>query len=97
MQTDFNDEADLSVSSDDGLDDGYDSYDDIRPNSSRDSSHDLLKYTIEEEQQVVKRFDRKLVPFLALLYLLSFLDRSSTFQVAWTMRPLKYQPGKLLS
>ncbi|RAK79223.1 putative MFS transporter [Aspergillus fijiensis CBS 313.89] len=77
VQTDFNDEADLSVSSDDGLDDGYDSYDDIRPNSSRDSSHDLLKYTIEEEQQVVKRFDCKLVPFLALLYLLSFLDRSN--------------------
>ncbi|PYI14618.1 MFS general substrate transporter [Aspergillus violaceofuscus CBS 115571] len=76
VQTDFSDDADLSGSSDDGLDDGYDSYDDIRPNSSRDS-HDFLKYTIEEEQQVVKRFDRKLVPFLALLYLLSFLDRSN--------------------
>lgn len=36
------------------------------------------RYTPEEESQVVKRFDRRLVPFLALLYLLSFLDRSST-------------------
>ncbi|KAJ5340847.1 hypothetical protein N7541_009971 [Penicillium brevicompactum] len=35
------------------------------------------KYTPEEESQVVKRFDRRLVPFLALLYLLSFLDRSN--------------------
>ena len=34
-------------------------------------------YTIDEERQVVRKFDRKLVPFLALLYLLSFLDRSS--------------------
>lgn len=33
--------------------------------------------TAEEERQVVRTFDRKLVPFLALLYLLSFLDRSS--------------------
>lgn len=35
------------------------------------------QYTIAEETQVVRKFDRKLVPFLALLYLLSFLDRSS--------------------
>ncbi|KAL1981611.1 hypothetical protein VTN96DRAFT_2383 [Rasamsonia emersonii] len=34
-------------------------------------------YTREEEQQVVRRFDRRLVLFLALLYLLSFLDRSN--------------------
>lgn len=33
--------------------------------------------TAEEERQVVRTFDRKLVPFLALLYLLSFLDRSN--------------------
>ena len=35
------------------------------------------RYTPEEESEVVRIFDRKLVPFLALLYLLSFLDRSS--------------------
>lgn len=33
--------------------------------------------TPEEESEVVRIFDRRLVPFLALLYLLSFLDRSS--------------------
>jgi hypothetical protein len=36
-------------------------------------------YTPEEEQAVVQKFDRKLVVFVALLYLLSFLDRSSMF------------------
>ncbi|KAJ5165920.1 Major facilitator superfamily domain general substrate transporter [Penicillium capsulatum] len=35
------------------------------------------KYSPEEERDVVRVFDRKLVPFLALLYLLSFLDRSN--------------------
>lgn len=35
-------------------------------------------YTEKEELAVIKKFDRKLVLFLAFLYLLSFLDRSST-------------------
>ena len=35
-------------------------------------------YTAEEEAEVVRKFDRKLVLFVALLYMLSFLDRSST-------------------
>lgn len=34
-------------------------------------------YTEDEERAVVRKFDRKLVLFLAFLYLLSFLDRSS--------------------
>jgi hypothetical protein len=34
-------------------------------------------YTSDEEQAVVKKFDRKLVVFVAVLYMLSFLDRSS--------------------
>jgi len=34
-------------------------------------------YTPDEEKAVVRKFDRKLVLFLALLYMLSFLDRSS--------------------
>ncbi|KAJ5159766.1 uncharacterized protein N7482_006770 [Penicillium canariense] len=37
----------------------------------------MPKFTVEEEREVVKVFDRKLVPFLALLYLLAFLDRSN--------------------
>lgn len=35
------------------------------------------QYTAEEEQDVVRKFDRRLVIFVALLYMLSFLDRSS--------------------
>lgn len=34
-------------------------------------------YTPDEERKVVGIFDRKLVLFVALLYMLSFLDRSS--------------------
>lgn len=35
-------------------------------------------YTPDEEQTVRRKFDRKLVLFVALLYMLSFIDRSST-------------------
>src|SRR5437773_7740620 len=48
-----------------------------RPSNSTVQSFEL--YTPDEERAVVKKFDRKLVPFLALLYMLSFLDRSSMF------------------
>ncbi|ODH21109.1 hypothetical protein ACO22_05704 [Paracoccidioides brasiliensis] len=34
-------------------------------------------FTIEEERRVVRKFDRKLTMFMALLYMLSFLDRSN--------------------
>jgi hypothetical protein len=34
-------------------------------------------YTPDEERAVVRKFDKKLVLFVALLYMLSFLDRSS--------------------
>lgn len=34
-------------------------------------------YTPEEERAVVKKLDRNLVLFVAFLYMLSFLDRSS--------------------
>lgn len=34
-------------------------------------------YTAEEERRVVKKFDRRLVLLMALLYMLAFLDRSS--------------------
>ncbi|KAF7625090.1 putative MFS transporter [Aspergillus flavus] len=57
----------------DDRDDGYDSYDD--PEEKPDTG--FPKYTAIEEKQIVKKFDRRLVPFLALLYLLSFLDRSN--------------------
>jgi hypothetical protein len=34
-------------------------------------------YTPDEEKRVVRKFDRRLVIFVAALYMLSFLDRSS--------------------
>lgn len=36
-----------------------------------------FSYTAEEERAVVEKFDRRLVLFVAFLYMLSFLDRSS--------------------
>ena len=36
-----------------------------------------INYTPEEEKAVLKKLDRRLALFMALLYLLSFLDRSS--------------------
>ncbi|KAE8150590.1 major facilitator superfamily domain-containing protein [Aspergillus avenaceus] len=53
--------------------DGYDSED----SHAKPSGTGFPKYTAIEEKQIVKKFDRRLVPFLALLYLLSFLDRSN--------------------
>ena len=41
-----------------------------------------LLYTPEEERRVVRKMDRNLVFFLAGLYMLSFLDRSSEFSTA---------------
>lgn len=41
-------------------------------------SRDDFVYTAEEEQAVVRKLDRRLVLFVALLYMLSFLDRSSS-------------------
>ncbi len=37
----------------------------------------FMLYTPDEEQSVIRKFDRRLVLFVALLYMLSFLDRSS--------------------
>jgi len=54
----------------------YDSEKEFRA-ARRHRSSFHTAYTADEERQVVKRFDRRLVIFLALLYLLSFLDRSN--------------------
>jgi hypothetical protein len=45
------------------------------------TTHSYRLYTPDEERAIVKKFDRKLVCFVALLYMLSFLDRSSMCQV----------------
>ncbi len=38
-----------------------------------------MLYSSDEEESVIRKFDRRLVLFVALLYMLSFLDRSSMF------------------
>ena len=48
-----------------------------RPSASTVASFQL--YTPDEDRAVRRKFDRKLVLFVALLFMLSFLDRSSTF------------------
>ena len=45
--------------------------------TDQDATGDSTAYTPEEEKVVVRKLDRRLVLFLALLYMLSFLDRSS--------------------
>lgn len=37
----------------------------------------FIPYTPDEERSVIKAFDRRLALFVAFLYMLSFLDRSS--------------------
>ena len=57
------------------------------PRSRRSSASTLqssMLYTPDEERSVIRKFDRRLVLFLALLYMLSFLDRSS--KIFWSYR-----------
>lgn len=68
----------LSSSSDDGHDNEEQVYK-LHERGPRDTngSHGRLTYSAEEERAVVAKFDRRLVLFVAFLYMLSFLDRSS--------------------
>lgn len=45
--------------------------------ASLDSVQSYELYTPDEDRTVLKKLDRRLVAFMALLYMLSFLDRSS--------------------
>jgi len=45
--------------------------------ASLDSTQSYELYTPDEDRTVLNRLDRRLVYFMALLYSLSFLDRSS--------------------
>jgi hypothetical protein len=63
---------------DDDDDEGYESHGEFK-STSRSRISD---YSPEEEREVVKKLDRKLVLFLAILYLLSFLDRSSQLNIS---------------
>lgn len=42
-----------------------------------DDDDDVIQFTPEEDRAVRNKFDRKLVLFVALLFMLSFVDRSS--------------------
>jgi len=46
---------------------------------SASTTQSYMLYTPNEEKAVIRKFDRRLVLFLAFLYMLSFLDRSSKF------------------
>jgi hypothetical protein len=45
--------------------------------TSLESAQSYELYTPDEDRAVLKKLDRRLVSFMALLYMLSFLDRSS--------------------
>jgi hypothetical protein len=42
------------------------------------TSHTLIERTPEEETKILRKVDYRLVPLLALLYLVAFLDRSNS-------------------
>jgi hypothetical protein len=60
-----------------GRDRGSRRYSGRRPSDSTVASFQL--YTPDEERAIVRKFDRRLVIFLAFCYMLSFVDRSSAF------------------
>lgn len=70
----------------------YDDDDDGHRDNDDGEDDEDVAYTPEEERAVVRKFDRRLVLFVALLYLLSFLDRSSLSHVflARLSRPLRF-------
>lgn len=57
-----------------------DHYDEDDDNSS---VHSFELYTPDEEKSLLRKLDTRLVLFLALLYMLSFLDRSSMSSLAF--------------
>jgi hypothetical protein len=58
---------------------GYDYRSNMRTGRrlSESTAASFQLYTPDEEQTVVRKFDRRLVLFLSVCYMLSFLDRSS--------------------
>jgi hypothetical protein len=63
-----------------GTKDEVEEDDDTLPTARRasiDSAQSYELYTPDEDRSVLKKLDRRLVAFMALLYCLSFLDRSS--------------------
>ena len=71
------DEEDEEEGDDDDDDDEKDERPVFARRGSASTTHSFQLYTPDEERAVVRKFDRRLVLFVALLYMLSFLDRSS--------------------
>jgi len=69
--------AELEESTEDDDDDDVGYRDSGRRRGSISTVQSYQLYTPDEERAVVRKFDRKLVLFVALLYMLSFLDRSN--------------------
>jgi hypothetical protein len=71
---------DLRSDDDDDEDDDYFYRERRRRRGPYSGSHHVpvsRSYTVEEEKRVVRKFDRRLTLFVACLYMLAFLDRSS--------------------
>lgn len=67
-------------------DDGYDESENSFINKT------FTLFTPDEEAAVLKKFDRRLVLFIALLYMLSFLDRSSRYCTSLSCEPFRPSP-----
>ncbi|KAG8527447.1 uncharacterized protein KY384_007599 [Bacidia gigantensis] len=67
-----------SYNADDDFSDDADTLCEEKPRRGRPPTiQSSMPYTVDEEREVVRRLDRRLVLFVAFLYMLSFLDRSN--------------------
>ncbi|KAK2794312.1 hypothetical protein FQN52_008670 [Onygenales sp. PD_12] len=103
LQTDFGEGESQNVARSEesaGYDDDYDGDDsgmdrdeeaeEYTPQKeTADSPHLSKSYTPDEERRVVKKFDKRLTLFMALLYMLAFLDRSSNAKIAGLSEDLR--------
>lgn len=74
--------ADASSFQGSAFGDGYEKanmHEEKAPRRKRSKKARFLLYTPAEERAVLRKLDRRLVLFMALLYMLSFLDRSSKY------------------
>ena len=69
----YNDSGHLGPTFGPELEDSHSDEEEKRPS--------FMLYSPDEEESVIRKFDRRLVLFVALLYMLSFLDRSSMFLI----------------
>ncbi|GKT92887.1 LOW QUALITY PROTEIN: major facilitator superfamily transporter [Colletotrichum tofieldiae] len=74
-------------------DDGWgDDVPSLRRRTSTSTVASFQLYTPDEERSVVRKHDRKLVLFVALLFMLSFLDRSRSARISGMEQDLQTNP-----